>query len=169
MKKLFSFLMVVFVVVSAFWFTAGSASASGNFVVYIPGVTKQDVKNASMFAGSEYQNIYCVLKDEDTGKVVCNIPGKYAGQDVTIYVANHVYSFHIPEARTEETVTCTPPEVLGAMVLMSPVTRFTPTSYTVFVAGDTLQAVSDTISSWGGGYYTLEIVSGLQCGIEEVG
>lgn len=161
MKKLFSFLMVVFVLASALWFNTGTASAAGSFLFYIPGVTQQEVRDATIFANSETSDIYCVIKDVETGEVRCEVPAKYAGLAARVFIGDHVFYVTAPEIREDSALTCTPPEVLGAMV------RYTYTksigSITFFVAGDSLEAVSAQIVLWGPNY---EVVSGLVCGIK---
>jgi hypothetical protein len=113
MKKLFSFLMVMFVLASALWFNTGAVSAAGSFLFYIPGVTQQEVKNATIFANSETSDIYCVLKDAETGEVRCEVPARYAGMAARVFIGDHVFYVTAPEIREDSVPTCTPPEVLG--------------------------------------------------------
>jgi hypothetical protein len=119
MKKVFSFVMAVAVIATVLGVSVGSASAaSSSVVLYLPGVTQQELKNASMFVNSEYHKVECTLKDAETGKVVCHVPGKYAGEDVTLFVAGQVFNASVPNPNTpdapegEETLTCGEGEVL---------------------------------------------------------
>jgi hypothetical protein len=85
-------------------------------VLYLPGVTQQDLNNATIFAGSEYHHVECILKDAETGKMACHVPGKYAGEDVTLYVAGQMFYATVPNPNTpagEETPTCPEGEVLS--------------------------------------------------------
>lgn len=126
MKKVFSFVMAVAVIATALGISVGSVSAAGSSVVlYLPGVTQQELKNASMFVNSEYHKVECTLKDAETGKVVCHVPGKYAGESVQIFLSGQVFSATVSAVRTgngkstdgeEEALTCTEPQYPGAHV-----------------------------------------------------
>lgn len=95
MKKVFSFVMVMAVLVTAFGFSVGSASARPldpqkpvpvvslypeDFGSFTPGV-KVD---AQMFVDSNFHDLYCVAKDD--GRVACKFPKKFAEMDATIYL-----------------------------------------------------------------------------------
>jgi hypothetical protein len=101
MKKVFSFVIAVAVIAIALGVSVGTASAAGSSVVlYLPGVTQQDLKGAFVLVNSENHDVQCVLKDAETGKVVCHVPGKYAGQDVVLFVAGQVFGATVPQPNT---------------------------------------------------------------------
>ena len=151
MKKALSLVMVVIVLATSFWFNVGTASAQGtNLVLYIPGITKQDAKHVTMFVNSNYVNLYCVLQDAETGKLVCNVPGKYAGENVRVYIAGRMFFVKVPEIHEHEqtpdtSLTCTPPSVLGATVTFL---TFSEGTETVFVAGETLAEVESNAQGY---------------------
>ncbi len=124
MKKIFMIVMAMAVFAIALGVSVGTASAaSSSVVLYLPGVTQQDLKDASVFVNSEHHDVECTLKDAETGKVVCRVPGKYAGQDVTLYVAGQVFFATVqvpntPDALPEnEPLTCGDGEVLWYSVI----------------------------------------------------
>lgn len=164
MKKLFSFSMVMFVLASAFWFNTGTVSAaSAAVVLYAPGATQQEVKDATMFAGSEYKHVNCVLQDAEAGKVVCRVNGNDSGQSVRIYIGEQVFYVNVPEAveKPKTALTCSEPEVRGAMFTY----EFEGSFYgPYFIAGDTLEIINSNLSEW---FWldSYEIVSGITCGI----
>ena len=103
MKKLLLFSMTALLLATTLWFSAGTASAAGSVVVlYLSGVSQDDLKNATMFVGSEYMDANCVLHDAETGKVVCFISSKYAGQPVRVYVAGLVFYLTASDLMTSE-------------------------------------------------------------------
>ena len=167
MKKVLSFVIVVMVLVTTLWFKVGIASAAGAVVIlYLPGVTKQELKDATMFIDSEYQSVYCVLQDADTGKVVCHVAGKDAGEAVQIFLAGRVFSATVSQVRTssnaDQALTCETGFSPGASV------TFTYTegngSVTTVVPGSTLSEVAQNASALlGGQYKSFTIVSDLQC------
>lgn len=169
MKKVFSLLVAFVVMATSLWVSVSIASAAGSVVVlHVPGVTQQQLKDATLFADSEYQHVNCVLKDAETGKVVCHVPGKFAGEDVQIFLAGQVFSVNVSAERTggnggsEETLTCEEGQVPGADVEFT----YTGSSNTAtwFVSGATLEEVSNNASSYlGTKFESFEIVSELYC------
>ena len=128
MKKAFMIVMIVAVTATVLGVNVGSAgAASSSAVLYLPGVTQGQLNDASVFVNSEYHDIECTLKDAETGKVVCHVPGKYAGKDVTLYVAWQMFFAVVSAPNTpaddQETHTC--PE--GGVLLYS---------YTAYYYGD---------------------------------
>ena len=94
MKKIFSFAMVLFVLVAALGFSVGSASARSitphvpvlslhpdNFDYYFTPGTQVE---ASIFVDSNSHDLYCVAKDD--GRVACKFPKKFAEMDAIIYL-----------------------------------------------------------------------------------
>ena len=166
MKKVFLLLMVITVLMSSLWISVGTASAASLAVtVYAPGATQADVDNATVFVGSEYHQAFCVLKDAETGKVVCKVSEKFASEGAVLYVAGQAFYLTLPEVHenqpAEEPLTCTAPEVPGADVAF---TNFKDYTSTYFIAGDTLADVADNADRWLGSYWvSYEIVGGLHC------
>jgi hypothetical protein len=179
MKKYFSLLMAIIVMVSALGFSVTKASAAGEYFNYV-GVEGNafifdathggDLNGASIFVGSEYHKLYCVFKKEEN-KIVCDagsVITKYAGQWGTIYLAGQLFWVKIPEKHFNEEVSnipvCTSPDVLGAMVLF---TTLSDGNFTYFIAGDTLQDVANNAGDWVGGFYlNFSLQGGLECGQE---
>ena len=119
MKKGFMFLLLGVMLATTLWFNTGVASAASGtkVVVFVPGVTNKDAKHATLFADSNYQPLYCVVKDSETGETNCHVPAKYAGQTVRIYIGGQIVyatvpTLHAPkrEPKREPASTCTPPE-----------------------------------------------------------
>ncbi len=96
-----------------------------------------------MFVNSTYVDLYCALQDAETGKLVCNVPGKYAGKHVRIYIGERMFYVTVPPIQVTETdetpLTCTAPAVMGADVTFM---TFSEGTETFFVAGDTLAEVA---------------------------
>ncbi len=100
MKKWFSFVMVMAVIATVLGVNVGAASAAGSrIVLYLPGVTPQQLKNAHMSSSGTDVPVECVLKDAETGKVVCRVPGKYAGLDGVLRVAGQVIMAKVPQPK----------------------------------------------------------------------
>lgn len=171
MKKLFSFVLVAVVLATVLGINVGSASAAGSkVVVYIPGVTQQQLKDATVFVDSNFQPTSCVLKDAETGKVVCTVPGKFGGEGAVLYVAGRSITVSIPEVKVpkvevDEPITCAAGETLGADVSF----HYTSGSWThaIFFAGSTLADVKTKAQSWIGSKFSeYKIDSGLYCSTE---
>lgn len=175
MKKVFLFFVLFLVLVGMLWVGINSVSAGGANVAFsVPGITNGEVKNARMYANSEYQNVYCALKEDD--RVVCNIPGKYAGQTVQIYLGGRVFYASVPEpkppvvnpqdspSQQEQSLTCPDGGVPGAMVEFE--YSETGNTTTQFIMGSTLSEVEHTAHSWlGHKFVSYTILSNLQCHI----
>ncbi|HMS00232.1 MAG TPA: hypothetical protein PKE62_13340 [Anaerolineales bacterium] len=103
MKQWFSFVMVAAVIATALAVNVGTASAaSSRIVLHLPGITPQELKNAHMSSGHTNIPVECVLKDAETGKVVCRVPGKYADLNGVLYVAGNVIMVHVPQPKTPD-------------------------------------------------------------------
>lgn len=172
MKKVFSLLVAFVVMATSLWFSAGIASAAAlSVVLHVPGATQDDVENATVFVGSEFYNINCVLKDAETGKVVCKVSEKFASEGATIYVAGQAFNVELPSTpngsnkQEEQPLVCGEYEVSGADVQFT----YTNTEYgtaTFFVSGDTLADVVDNADSYvGRKFSSYSIVSGLYCSV----
>lgn len=142
MKKWFSFMMTVAVIATALGVNVGSASAAGSRVVlYLPGVTPQQLKNAYMTSSGESIPVECVLKDAETGKVVCRVPGKYANLDGVLRVAGQVIMVHVPKPRTPDApaVADAPATGCGDVLWYS---------WNSYVYGDFFQNGEMTVAEW---------------------
>jgi hypothetical protein len=114
LKKAFSLGIAIVVFLSMFSFRPGTAKAAGiityrgGLFVWGKGVVfvfegsdfrNKDVKGASIFAGSNFHDLYCnVNKDEDE-KIVCVAGGRlaeYAGEAGVIYLAGQVFYVTVP-------------------------------------------------------------------------
>lgn len=159
MKKVFSFFVFVAVLVAALGTNVGMASAAGSkVVIYIPGVTQKELKDATIFVGSDFHPTSCALREPETGKVVCNVPGTFGGETAWIHVAGQVFIVKVPQPQIhkshdaqagDEALTCTEPEYSGAntafygwyKALFLGVYTSGNFSNTVFVRGETLDEV----------------------------
>lgn len=172
MKKLFSFVLVAVVLATVLGINVGSASAAGSkVVVYIPGVTQQQVKDATVFVDSDFYPAHCVLKDAETGKVVCTVPGKFGGEGAVLHVAGRVITVSIPEVKVpkvevDEPITCAAGETLGADVSLQYAAGHWYGPF--FVGGDTLAEVETAAQGWlGVKFVDYEIHGGLYCSVEK--
>jgi len=113
MKKFFSLLIAIVVLVSAFSFSASKAQAAG-LITFADGrfiwgkgivfqfdaseVKNKDLKGANIFAGSDYHKMYCSYND-DTEKIVCVLSGgltEFAGQTGVIYLSGQIFYVTMP-------------------------------------------------------------------------
>src|SRR6266498_5739816 len=113
MKKILSFLMAVIVLFSLFSFSASKAQAAGVirlagsrfivgkgavFLFKASGFGKNAVKNATIFAGSNFHNLNCtVKKDEDL--ITCSARAEitqFAGETGIIHLAGQIFYVIIP-------------------------------------------------------------------------
>ena len=183
MKKAFSFLMVIVILVSALMVTSGTASADGGYITYkyadfigskgivfiFDAPAGKNLKDATIWVGSDFYDLFCVYK-ADEGKIKCVTYGgltKFEGQTGIIHLAGQIFYVIIPgrdEApqTTTITVTCTFPEVTGAYVLFV-VMEGAPQLY--FIPGDTLQDVENQANDWLSDpwFQSFDIQGGLTC------
>src|SRR6188474_552280 len=114
MKKFFSLLIAIVILVSAFSFSASKAQAAGLitlidgrfvwgkgvvFVFEASGYKNKDLKGASIFAGSNDHNLSCSSNKEE-GTVVCVATAgltQYAGETGVIYLAGQIFYVIIPD------------------------------------------------------------------------
>lgn len=171
MKKTFSLLMLVTILAGTLWYQVGTASANAlKVVVYMPGATQDDVENATVYVGSGYYNVNCVLKDAKTGKVVCSVNEKFASDGAVLYVAGLVYFVDLPSHANpgdppdqEVPLTCEEGNAPGADVKFQ-YTLFPTRTATWFVNGGTLTEVANNASVYiGVKFSSFEVVSGLYC------
>ena len=100
MKKLFLFAAMIGVLAISLVANVGVARAGGVTIEFvIQGVSQQDLNNAYLFSFSEYHEIECVLKDEETGLVACHVPERFAGGDARLYVAGQTFYVTAPLPR----------------------------------------------------------------------
>jgi hypothetical protein len=114
MKKVFSLLIAIVVLASAFSFSASKAQAAGLitfadgrfvwgkgivFLFDASGIKNKDLKGANIFAGSDYHKLYCSFNKEE-GRIVCVVSGgltEFAGQTGVIYLAGQIFYVTIPD------------------------------------------------------------------------
>ena len=186
MKKALSLVMTMMVLISALWVSAGNARAAGLiayvdgrfvwgkgvvFVFEASGYRNKDVKDASLFAGSNFHDLDCTV-DKKKEKIICVGRGSltdYAGETGVIYLGGQIFYVTIPdrvlhqETTVEQPLVCTEPEVLGASVEF----QTSEGSFTEFVPGDTVQEVEARADSWVDGEFILSHgpVGDLECGL----
>ena len=114
MKKIFSLLIAIVVLASAFSFSAGKAQAAG-LITFADGrfvwgkgivfqfdaseIKNKDLKGANIFAGSDHHKMYCSY-NEDTERIVCVVSGgltEFAGETGVIYLAGQIFHVTIPD------------------------------------------------------------------------
>jgi len=182
MKKIFLLLMAMTVFVSAFGVQVGTARADGGsliiysdglfvwgkgivFIFDATGYRNKDLKDASIYVGSDFYDLFCwVLKEE--GKIVCNAQGgltQFAGQTGIIYLGGQIFYVIIP-ARSDapdgsEVPTCSEGEVLGAYYEVDFGFGY---DGPYFVPGDTLEEADLQAESWYG-QSPFRRISGLVC------
>lgn len=182
MKKLFLVLMSLIVLASSLGFQVSRARAAGSiayqdaayvegkgivFIFAADGFRNKDLKNASIYVGSDFYDLFCWVT-EDKEHIVCNAQGgltQFAGQTGIIYLAGHVFYVEIPHAggpKEESSLVCSDGLVPGADVLVD---FGEGDVFTEFVPGDTLAEVQSQAESWFSGM-DFEIVSDLYCGQE---
>jgi len=187
MKKFLSLAMAVVILISALWVSTGSARAAGMisyaggrfvwgkgivFVFEASGYRNKDVRDASLFVGSNFHDLYCTV-DKEKEHIVCVARGaltEYAGQTGIIHLAGQIFYVTIPD-RTLPQVTpvegplvCTEPEVLGASVVFY---FGFGGSTTEFVPGDTLDEVKARADLWLDGEFWISHgpINQLECGM----
>lgn len=180
MKKFLLLLMVLAVCSSvlgvsraqaADWITfAEGAYVHGKGIVFIfdaTGYRNKDLKNASIYVGSDLYDLFCWVT-EDKEHIVCNAQGgltQFAGQTAIIYLAGQIFYVTIPGAGSPTEgaapLVCDLGLVPGADVFVD----FGGFTETLFVPGSTLAEVQSQAESWFAGL-EFEIVSGLYCGLE---
>jgi len=182
MKKIFSLLMALTVLGSALGLQVGTAQADGGLIVYegglyvwgkgivfhfdAEGYRNKDLKDASIYVGSDFYDLFCWVTS-DKEHIVCNAQGgltQFAGQTGIIYLGGQIFYVIIPAkagAPVDESLTCPQGQVLGADVLVD-----TGEGYaTYFVPGDTLADVESLAVSWFGQDYG-GISGDLYCDVE---
>ena len=170
MRKLLLLVLAVGVLFSTFWVTAGNAGAAGLityrgglyvwgkgivFVFDASGYRNKDVKDASIFVGSNFHDLGCTVNREE-GKIVCVLGGgltQYAGETGVIYLGGQIFYVIIPdrslpeEIATEEPLTCSETESLGAWVTFTfdffDEFQF---SFDEFIEGESIEDVENTAS-----------------------
>lgn len=154
---------------------AGGLFVPGKGIVYVfkaSGFRKRNIKNASIFAGSNFHKLSCTVNVDDK-KIVCVAGGglsdEYGGETGIIHLAGQIFYVTIPyrierkDTDEESESGCGEPEVLGAVV------QFEDTdgsSFTEFIPGDTLEdvegaAAEDVVANELAGY---DVVGDLSCG-----
>jgi len=186
MKKILSLVMAAVILISMLWISVGSAGAAGLisyaggrfvwgkgvvFVFEASGYRNKDVRDASIFAGSNFHDLYCTV-DKEKENIVCVARGaltEYAGQTGIIHLAGQIFYVTIPDrifpvqTTVDQPLVCVEPEVLGASVEF----QTSEGSFTEFVPGDTVQEVEARADSWVDGEFILSHgpVGDLECGL----
>lgn len=110
MKKIFSFAMVLIVLVAALGFSVGSVSAisrtpqnpAPKVFLSSPAFEGLGVGERVPAVTAEGKNIYCVVKD--TELVRCEFPKKFAGKSVTLFlsVGDQILIFYVNVPKLKE-------------------------------------------------------------------
>ena len=129
MKKIYSLLIAIVVLVSAFSFSASKAQAAslitfadgrfvwGKGIVFLfdaSEIKNKDLKGANIFAGSDYHKMYCSF-NEDIEQIVCVVSGgltEFAGQTGVIYLAGQIFYVTIPDRALHSGDSSTDDEIL---------------------------------------------------------
>jgi hypothetical protein len=183
MKKVFFLLLAVAVVVSALGVQVDRAKADGYityedaqyvvgtgivFTFSAEGFRNKDLKNATIYVGSDFYDLYCWVRKEE-GRILCVAWGSltgFAGQTGIIYLGGQIFYVIIPNKhgipeQGDETLTCEQGLVPGADVTVD----FGEFTDTVFVPGNTFEEVQNQAESWFS-EMDFEITSGLYCSQE---
>ena len=138
--------------------------------IRVPGATQDDVKNAVVYVGSEYYKINCVLKDAETGKIVCSVNEKFASEGAVLYVAGLAFFVDLPShANPGDTpdqdvpLTCDEGMFPGADAKFQ-YAGWDKTWTWLHLEGATLAEVAENASQYiGAKFNSFEVVSGLYC------
>jgi|SRR5687768_12373757 len=167
MRKLILLGLAIGVLISTLWCTAGKVQAAGLityrgglyvwgkgivFVFDASGYRNKDVKDASIFVGSNFHDLGCTVNKEEA-KIVCTLRGgltEHAGETGVIYLGGQVFYVLIPdrtlpeEISIEESLTCLETELMGAWVTFTfnflDIFQF---SFEEFVEGTSLEEVEN--------------------------
>lgn len=139
MRKLLSLVLAIGVFISTFGVTAGKAGAAGLityqgglfvwgkgivFVFDASSYRNKDVRNASIFVGSNFHDLGCTVNRDDS-RVICVLRGgltQHAGEIGVIYLGGQIFYVTIPdrtlpdEIAGEEPLTCSESASIGAWV-----------------------------------------------------
>jgi hypothetical protein len=182
MKKVLLFIMVLVSLLSLSPIQAKAAGlityAGGRFIlgkgiVFVfkaSGFKRRNIKNASIFVGSNFHHLSCSVNVDD-GKIVCIARGglsdEYGGESGIIHLAGQIFYVTIPyrieRPEEDEESGCEESEVLGAKVQFEDIDG---SSFTEFIPGDSLDEVEgsageEVIANELAGY---QVVGALSCG-----
>jgi hypothetical protein len=185
MKKSLFFLIAAILLASTFAAQAGQARAAslityvdgrfmwGEGVVFIfegSGFRNKDVRETTIFAGSNFHDLGCTVNKEKT-RIVCIGRGRlteYAGQTGIIHLAGQLFYVTIPDRdirATAEALTCTEGTVAGADVTFRTGGGDT---FVLFVPGSTTSEIQKNAESYVDGSDITGILStgGIYCSQE---
>lgn len=170
--------MTIAIFVSAFFLSTMRAGAAGiieyrggvftwgkgiAFVFDATGYRNRDVRNASIYVGSNFYDLHCTVNKKEK-KIVC-VTGagltRYSGQTGVIHLAGQMFYVTIPYRNLAG---CGGSQVMGAMVTFQ-VGEGEPQSY--FLAGQTPGSVgnaADNLIEASGGFLSDPEFSKLECG-----
>jgi hypothetical protein len=162
MKRVFSLLIAVIVLLSVFSFSPSRAQAAGiisyaggNFIIgkgiafvfHGSGLRNRDVRGANIFVGSDFYPLGCTVNKEEK-RIVCVLRGgltEYAGETGIIYLGGQIFYVIIPDLKEaeeseDEGSSCEEPLVSGADVTFEDIGGGFSTH---FIEGDTIKDVRD--------------------------
>ncbi|MCC6498822.1 MAG: hypothetical protein IT313_01000 [Anaerolineales bacterium] len=188
MKKLFLGLLSLVITVSALGLQVSRARAGGiityerrSFVVgkgivYIfaaEGYRQKDLKDARIFVGSDYHDLFCWVSEEGD-HIICNAQKgltQYVGQTAVVYLAGQAFNLIIPAGRggkdgaSSTPLTCPTGQIPGADVRVD----FGDGDVDTFwVDGETLAEVQANAEDRFSGAISIEVVSELYCDREPI-
>lgn len=160
---------------------AGGLFVVGKGTVFVfkgSDLSNKAIRNATIFAGSNFHNLSCSLNKDDK-KIVCVIRGgisdEYGGETAIIHLGGQIFYVTIPsrieriDPEDEEggESGCGEPTVSGADVEFTDIDQVASTE---FVPGDSLDEVTadaqDQVNTSMGDLIGFKVVSDLKCGVE---
>ena len=185
MRKVLLFLVAAVVLASTFAAQTGQAKAAslityvdgryiwGEGVVFIfegTGFRNKDVRDTTIFVGSNFHDLGCTVNKEKT-RIVCIGRGsltEYAGQTGIIHLAGQLFYVTIPDrdirtVTVEEPLSCTEGTIAGADVTFETGGGDT---YTLFVDGSTKSEIQANAESYVDGSDLVGVLSigDIYCG-----
>ena len=188
MKKFLLLVLTLIMLIPVLAFNTGNAQAAGIikylggrfvwgkgivFVFEASGQKNKDVRNATIFVGSNFHKLGCTV-DKEKEHIVCVLSGgltQYAGQTGVIYMGGQIFYVTIPDRTIpEQTIVdepplvCEEPEVLGATVVFRDHEHL---PYPEFVPGNSVEEVEALADSWVDGEFWIshDPVGDLECGM----
>ena len=126
------------------------------FIFSATGYRNKDLKDASIYVGSDFYDLFCWVNEEGD-KIICNAQGgltQFAGQIAIIYLGGQIFYVIIPgkagAPQDSQSLTCPQGQEPGADVTFL---TNVPSFVTFFVPGSTGSEVYSNATSYLGGFY----------------
>ena len=155
---------------------AGGHYVWGKGIVFVfdaAGYRNRDVRDASLFVGSNFHDLHCTV-DQEQEQIICVAGGRltqFVRQTGIVHLGGQIFYVEIPGKPTppepvfvEPPLVCEEPEVLGASVLFRDSDGVT---FSEFVPGDTIEEVEARADLWVDGVFWVwhGPVHELECGM----